>query len=139
MDRVAHATLVEGQGVEGSADRNPRRQVTLLESEAWKACMEELGVDRDPSLRRANILLSGVRLAHTRGSVLAIGDARLGIGGEVTPCTRMEEAQKGLQAAMRPEWRGGVFAQVLKGGAIQVGDQVRWEGVPAEGDHAQSA
>jgi MOSC domain-containing protein YiiM len=132
MDSVTQATLVEGQGIVGSVDRSRRRQVTLLESEAWKACMEELGVERDPSLRRANILLSGIKLAQTRGRVLAIGDVRLVVGGEVTPCERMEEAVPGLQAALRPDWRGGVFTQILAGGVIHVGDQVEWEAVATE-------
>jgi MOSC domain-containing protein YiiM len=127
MDSVREATLLEGHGVAGSVDRSRRRQVTLLESEAWRACMEELGVERDPSLRRANILLSGIELAHTRGKVLVIGTARLAVGGEVTPCERMEEALPGLQAALRPNWRGGVFAQVTAGGVIHVGDSVEWE------------
>jgi MOSC domain-containing protein YiiM len=127
MDRVEEATLVAGQGISGSADRSRRRQVTLLESEAWVASMAELGVQRDPSLRRANILLTGLRLAHTRGRVLAIGDTRLGIGGELTPCERMDEAAPGLQAALRPDWRGGVFALVMVGGVIRVGDSVRWD------------
>jgi MOSC domain-containing protein YiiM len=126
MDRVEEATLVAGQGISGSADRSRRRQVTLLESEAWVASMAELGVQKDPSLRRANILLTGLRLAHTRGRVLAIGDTRLAIGGELTPCERMDEAAPGLQAALRPDWRGGVFAQVMVGGVIRVGDSVRW-------------
>lgn len=126
MDRVAEATLVEAHGIVGNADQGLRRQVTLLESEAWRACMEELGVDRDPALRRANVLLSGVSLAHTRDRVLAIGDTRLLIGGEVTPCKRMEESLAGLQAALRPDWRGGVFSQVLVGGVIRVGDRVEW-------------
>ena len=129
MDSVTQATLVEGQGVAGSVDRSRRRQVTLLESESWNACMEELGVEGDPSLRRANILVSGLRLAQTRGRVLAIGDARLAVGGEVTPCERMDEAIPGLRNAMRPDWRGGVFAQVMAGGVINVGDQVDWESV----------
>ena len=140
MDSVKEATLVAGQGVSGSVDRSRRRQVTLLESEAWAACMAELGVQRDSSLRRANILLSGVRLAHTRGRVLAIGDARLAIGGELTPCERMDEATPGLQAALRPDWRGGVFAQVLSGGVIRVGDSVKWDvAVPLLDQGAQSA
>jgi len=127
MDAVTQATLVEGQGVAGSVDRSRRRQVTLLESESWKACMEELGTKGDPSLRRANILVSGIKLAHTRGRTLLIGDTRLAVGGEVTPCERMDEAIPGLRAAMRPDWRGGVFAQVIAGGVINVSDRVMWE------------
>ena len=132
MDRVTEATLVESQGIVGNADQGLRRQVTLLESEAWQACMAELGVERDPSLRRANVLVSGVSLAHSRGQVLAIGDTRLMIGGEVTPCKRMEEALTGLQEALRPDWRGGVFSQVAVGGVIRVGDHVEWVSAVSE-------
>ena len=69
--------------------------------------MRELGATEDPAGRRANILLSGVPLAHTRGRILVIGEATLAIGGELTPCERMEDVTPGLQAALRPDWRGG--------------------------------
>jgi MOSC domain-containing protein YiiM len=127
MDSVDAAELVEGQGVAGSVDRSRRRQVTILSQEAWAACMHELDADLDPSARRANLLVSGVQLASTRDRVLCVSSTRLLIGGEVTPCERMEEALPGLQAVMRPQWRGGVFAQVIAGGAVRVGDRVQWE------------
>src|SRR5690242_4702929 len=127
MDAVREARLVEGKGVEGSVDRSRRRQVTILSRDAWEACMAELDADLDPSTRRANLLIAGIDLEQTRNRVLVVGDARLLIGGEVTPCERMEEAYAGLQATMRPHWRGGAFAQVLSGGEIHVGDPVRWE------------
>ena len=130
MDSVADAMFVAGQGIAGSVDRSRRRQVTLLESEAWAQCVTELGVERDPALRRANVLLGGVRLAHTRGRVLLVGDTRIMIGGELTPCERMDEVVPGLQRAMRPDWRGGVFAQILAGGVIHIGDPVEWESAP---------
>jgi MOSC domain-containing protein YiiM len=38
----------------------------------------------------------------------------------------MDEAAPGLQAALGPDWRGGVFTQVLTGGVIRVGDHVDW-------------
>jgi MOSC domain-containing protein YiiM len=127
MDPVTAANLVEGQGVAGSVDRSRRRQVTILSEEAWKTCMTELDADLDPSARRANLLVSGIELTRTRDRVLRIGDARLLIGGEVTPCERMEEALPGLQQTMRPDWRGGAFARVLSGGTVRVGDVVAWE------------
>ena len=128
MDSVSQAKLAAGQGIAGSVDRSRRRQVTILTLEAWAACMSELDANIDPSNRRANLLVSGVDLEQTRNRVLLVGDARLLIGGELTPCERMEEALAGLQAALRPHWRGGAFAQVLTDASISVGDSVRWEG-----------
>ena len=127
MDGVQSATLVTGQGLAGNVDRSRRRQVTLLEAENWEACLRALNATADPARRRANILLRGIAVAHTRGRILVIGDCTLTIGGELTPCERMDEVTPGLQAALRPEWRGGVFAQVLSGGVIRVGDSVRWQ------------
>jgi MOSC domain-containing protein YiiM len=127
MDAMREANLIAGRGLEGSVDRSRRRQVTLLEREAWERCEAQVGGTAEPSRRRANILVSGLRLARTRGRVLVIGSARIVVGGELTPCERMEEIVPGLQDAMRPEWRGGVFAQVIVGGTIRVGDRIEWE------------
>jgi MOSC domain-containing protein YiiM len=132
MDAVVEAELIEGKGVAGNVDRSRRRQVTLLERESWERCMAETNGAADPSRRRANILVSGIRLAHTRSRVLRIGDARLAIGGELTPCERMEEVHAGLQAALSVEWGGGVFAQVVTAGFIRVGDHVDWERVDGD-------
>jgi MOSC domain-containing protein YiiM len=127
MDAADEATLVEGQGVAGSVGRSKRRQVTILSQEDWNTALEEAGAHADPSRRRANILVSGVQLENTRGGVLSIGAVRISVGGELTPCERMEEVAPGLQAALQAHWRGGVFGQVLIGGVLRVGDRVRWE------------
>lgn len=127
MDPVSEVLLVEGQGVDGSVGRSKRRQVTIIEKEVWERVTAALGATVDPSARRANVMVSGIRLPHTRGRILRIGGARVLIGGEVTPCERMEEAQPGLQAALVPDWNGGAFGQVITTGLVVVGDAVEWE------------
>ena len=118
-----------GQGVAGSVDRSRRRQVTVIEREAWDRFMKELDADISPSSRRANLMVSGVSLENSRGRTLRVGGIRLEIGGETTPCERMDEALPGLRNAMRPHWGGGVFAQVLDDGVITVGDSVAGSGL----------
>jgi MOSC domain-containing protein YiiM len=127
MDARDSIELVAGRGVEGSADRGGRRQVTLLEREVWDALVRELGSDAGPETRRANVLVSGIDLRASRGRVLRLGVARIRIAGEVKPCERMEEAVAGLRALMYPDWRGGAFGQILDGGVVAVGDVVAWE------------
>ena len=124
MDSVPEAELVTDRGIIGNANQGGRRQVTVIEQEAWEDLMTSLGAALDPSTRRANLMLSGVPLKKTRGRVLLIGKCRLEILGETKPCERMEEALSGLKSAMYPEWRGGVFASVAVGGVIKVGDVV---------------
>lgn len=126
MDPVSDAELVAGRGLVGNADQGRRRQVTLIEEEVWSELMDALGGDADPSRRRANLMLRGVRLEATRGRVLRIGACRLRIAGETRPCERMEAVLPGLKAAMYPHWNGGAFAEVLDDGVIRVGDGVEW-------------
>lgn len=127
MDPVAQAELIAGKGLADNVDRSRRRQVTLLEREVWERVTGHLGASLPAVARRANLLVSGVKLVRTRGQILRVGGTRLVVGGELTPCERMDEALPGLQDALKPEWYGGVFAQVLDGGVISVGDAIDWE------------
>lgn len=128
MDPVSEAVFIEGQGLDGSTGRSRRRQVTLIEREKWDSFMTTLGGDVDPGARRANVMLTGISLENTIGRVLRLGDqVRVQIGGETTPCERMEEALPGLQELMRANWGGGAFAQIISGGTVQAGDAAEWE------------
>ena len=64
-----------------------------------------------------------------------VGNANQGARRQVTiieeevwqaPCERMEEAAPGLRQAMYADWGGGAFAMVVKGGIINVGDDVEF-------------
>ena len=126
MDPVDRATL-DDRGIAGNANRGGRRQVTIIARERWAELMRDLGADLPPSARRANLLVDGVSLHDSRGRILRVGTARLLINGETRPCEQMEAAHAGLQALMRERWGGGVFAEVLDGGGIRIGDPVEWE------------
>ena len=126
MDPAASATLVPGHGIAGNVDRSKTRQVTIIDLEQWQDLMDRLGGDLDTSARRANLVIDSIDLFDSRGKTLRIGTTRLHILGETRPCERMDEALPGLLPAMRERWGGGVFAAVVEGGEIAVGDAVEF-------------
>jgi len=134
MDSVESAEVIAGRGLVGNADQGRRRQITIIDEAAWREAAAETGRDVDPSKRRANVMLRGIPLANSRGKLLRLGSCLVRILGETRPCERMEEAQAGLRKALSPNWRAGVFAEIVEGGAIRVGD--RAELVEAEVEQA---
>jgi len=125
MDDVSEANFIARRGIEGNADIGGRRQITVISSERWRELTEALG-DIDPARRRANVLVSGIELEASRGRVLQIGGARLRVNGETRPCRALDYALPGLQRALDPRWGGGLYAEVIDGATIRVGDEVRW-------------
>jgi len=126
MREIERADVSAHAGVAGDARGKPGpRQVTVLSAEAWTAACAELGAELPWTLRRANLLVSGVALEEASGSVLDIAGVRLEVTGETDPCRVMDLQHAGLRAALAPHWRGGVTCRVLAGGAIAVGDAAR--------------
>lgn len=126
MDEADSVELVAGRGIRGNANQGGRRQVTIIEEERWRELMAQLDGSLSPAARRANLMASGIRLANSRGRILRIGNCRIRIFGETKPCERMDEALAGLRDAMRSDWGGGAFGEVLDDGQISVGDKVEW-------------
>ena len=118
--------LITNKGIQGAVSCGTHRQITIIEQEVWHKVMKKLSSHLPPQTRRANLMLAGIKLQDTKGKILTIGECQLSIMGETTPCEAMEAKLPGLQAALKPNWNGGVFARVLKGGQINVNDWVNW-------------
>jgi MOSC domain-containing protein YiiM len=123
---VEEAEACVGTGLAQDHAGGGKRQITLLSLEAWERACAELGQDLCPSARRANLVVRGLELAETRGRELQVGAVRLEIAGETRPCELLDDVALGLSAALDPEWRGGVYARVLEGGPLRVGDPVEF-------------
>jgi putative hydrolase of the HAD superfamily len=126
MDPKTIAHAIAGKGLAGCSNNSRTRQVTLIEREVWETLTDKAGTSAPPSNRRANLMVSGISLANSRGRSLRIGSVVLRIEGETKPCERMDEVAAGLKNLMYANWGGGAFAQVIQGGEISLGDSVEW-------------
>ena len=124
MREVPEAAVFPGRGISAENRKSGKREITLLSTESWTDVCRELGVSLPWSIRRANVLIEGIDLGETIGKQLRIGEVRLQVHGETRPCGLMDQQHQGLRDALIPHCRGGVFAEVLVGGAIRVGDRV---------------
>ncbi len=127
MEAAQSARLIAQRGIEGDANLDRPRQVTLIEEEKFQLLSAELGAKIDPVWRRANLMVRGIALEEAQDQVLRIGAARLRVAGATHGCSRMDEAFQGLRAAMKEHTAAGIYADVLEDAEIHVGDEVRWE------------
>ncbi len=121
MDTSNQATLVEGKGLVGDANFGATRQVTVIEKEVFDRIRSELP-DSAPRMRRANIMVSGIRLEDSRDQVLTLGDVKIRIRGETRPCELMDEQCSGLRDALGLHGGGGAHGSVVQGGELRLGD-----------------
>lgn len=132
--RISVEAGLEGDH-KGAKFRN--RAVTVLAIEDWQRALAELTDLAGPvplpwTVRRANLLVEGLRLPRARGAILSVGPVRLEVTYPTQPCARMDEAHAGLLKALHPEWRGGVTCRVIDGGEIAIGDRVEILHAPPE-------
>ncbi|WP_428968355.1 MOSC domain-containing protein [Sphingomonas sp. Xoc002] len=133
MEVIDTAIVTLEGGVEGDVrgrikpGGRGRRQVTLIERADWDAALAEIGRDIPWQERRANLLVEDFDLPQIPGTRLRVGTVLLQITMECDPCHRMDAIADGLQAALTPDWRGGVCTRVIEGGTIRIGDNIRIE------------
>ncbi len=123
---VGEAVLREGWGLEGDAHAgNWHRQVSLLSFEKIEE-FRRRGAEVDPGAFGENLIIEGMELrALPVGTRFHIGEAVLELTQIGKECHSHCEIYKKMGDCIMP--REGVFAQVIKGGRIQKGDQVQAE------------
>jgi len=142
--------LLQGRGVEGDAHCGERvkhrsrarfnpglpnlRQVHLIHAELFEELAGK-GFDIVPGELGENILTSGIDLLTlSKGTILAIGEARIELTGLRNPCIQLERHKAGLmEAVLDRDAEGnlirkcGVMGVVRAGGEVSAGDAISLE------------
>ena len=120
---VSSARLVEGHGIEGDAHAGPwHRQVSLLAQESIDKVIDT-GLDVGPGDFAENLTTSGIDLLALKiGDRLRIGEAELEITQIGKECHEGCSIFELAGDCVMP--REGLFARVLSGSEISVGDRV---------------
>lgn len=109
---------------EGKHSRTPGtgREVTLVEREAIEAARRD-GVELADHESRRNLLTEGVPLNHLVGATFRVGDVVLRGVRLAEPCAYLEGlTRSGVRQAL--VHRGGLRAEIVEGGTIEVGDAI---------------
>jgi len=129
MQAINNAQITVANGIQGDFRGSQRgRQVTIMSESAWQKTCKQLNTELPWTVRRANLLVDDIEFDATWiGKILRVGEVELVVIGETDPCSRMDEQQPGLTAALTPQWRGGISCDVIKPGAIKIGDQIEFD------------
>ena len=136
MVSVEEVRAVPGFGLEG--DRyflrqgtfykpQPDRELTLIEVEAIEAMKRELNVDYGLGDSRRNVVTRDVPLNHLVGREFWIGEVKARGLRLCEPCSHLQKLshEKVLPGLVH---RGGLRAQILTEGTIQLGDVIKPDG-----------
>lgn len=128
MIEVSESTISVESGLENDyrGATSVKRQITLLAKEDWESACKSFDKTIDWKVRRVNLYIEGIELKQSAAKKLKLGkEVILEITGETKPCFRMDEQVNGLTLALMKDWKGGVCCTVIRGGKIQVGDDVQ--------------
>jgi len=132
MQSVESVEAVAGKGLVGDRKfRNPAhklkdtpdRELTLIESEAIEAVNRDYALHLDAIETRRNILTQGVSLNHLVGKEFSVGPVRLRGIRLCEPCKHVEALTRpGIMRSL--VHRGGLRAEILESGIVQVGNPI---------------
>jgi MOSC domain-containing protein YiiM len=130
---LAEIQAIVGKGLEGdryylatgtySKTPGTGREVTLIEIEAIEALRREYQIDIDAAQTRRNIVTRGLGLNHLIDREFAVGEVVLRGTRLCEPCAHLERlTTKGVMRGLIH--RGGLRADVVRGGTIRIGDVI---------------
>jgi len=136
---VEEVNVVAGRGIEG--DRYHReggdgtfhesdkhgQDLTLVEAEAIEGLAADTGIELEPGAARRNVVTRGVSLNDLVGRRFTVGEVEA-VGNRLCdPCSHLQKlTQPGVLKGLAN--RGGLRADVVRGGVIRVGDHLRETG-----------
>jgi len=134
LQPMPHAEAVPGQGLRGdryylqegtfSKPGQPDREVTLIEIEAIEALEQECQLTLQGGQARRNLVTRGVPLNHLVGQEFQVGEVVLRGIRLCEPCGHLESLTvEGVKDGLCH--RGGLRAQILRGGILRAGDVIR--------------
>lgn len=117
-DRIVTERSPNGEPVE------PKKQITLIEAEAFDALRRDYDLEFSAGESRRNICTRGVPLNHLVDRAFSVGAARLKGIELCEPCGIIEKlsGKKGVTKALIH--RGGLRAEIVESGTIRVGDSI---------------
>jgi MOSC domain-containing protein YiiM len=126
---VERVEVLSGQGPRGDRNFVPEPQarkgkdLTLIEAEALERLAADSGIELSHQESRRNVLTRGVRLNDLVGRRFRVGEVEC-VGVVLNePCTHLQGLTKpGVLKGL--VHRGGLRADVVRGGTIAVGDDV---------------
>lgn len=131
---VPSARAVPGRGLEGdryfdgsgtySQTPGAGRQLTAIDEAALRSLETDHGIKIEPGASRRNLTIRGADLPSLVGKRFWIGEVLCEGMRECPPCGHLESlSAPGVARALIH--RGGLRMEIIQGGTIRVGDEIR--------------